>query len=56
MDTELSELKMNDRKKFCLHKFSRREIGKMCKGQSRREEWDQNEIKVVTHRRGHEEP
>lgn len=37
MDTELSELKMNDREKFCLHKFSRREIGKTGKGQSRRE-------------------
>lgn len=37
MDTELSELKMNDGKKFCLHKFSGREIGKTGKGQGRRE-------------------
>lgn len=32
MDTELSEVKMNDRKKFCLYKFSRTEIGKTRKG------------------------
>lgn len=56
MDTELSELKMNDRKELCSLKFSRREIGKSGKGQRRGEAEDHGEIKVGTDRRGHGEP